>query len=116
MWNKGNELICNSNGLLFLNLYPPTFHFLRGRTPSPINRKTGKGKRFEQCKVISPSVSDKNKTDTFSVRHTYFVFLIAGYVVSQESQPTAACSVLLLSLLLLWRRVAHPGAPTSQAI
>lgn len=25
MWNKGNKLNCNCNGLLFLNLYPTTF-------------------------------------------------------------------------------------------
>lgn len=24
MWNKGNKLNCNCNGLLFLNLYPTT--------------------------------------------------------------------------------------------
>lgn len=61
-----------------------------------------------KCKVISASVSEANRTDTFSVRYTYFVVLIPGYVVSQESQPRAARSVLLLPPLLLWSRAAQP--------
>lgn len=58
-------------------------------------------------KIISASVSEANKTDTFSVRYTYFVFLIAGYKVSQESQPRAAHSGLLLPPLLLQSRAAQ---------
>lgn len=54
MWNKGNKLNCNCNGLLFLNLYPTTFHFLRGRrTLTPLNQEKNKGKGFGLRKVQS---------------------------------------------------------------
>lgn len=61
-----------------------------------------------KCKVISASVPDADKTDPFSARYTYFVVFIAGYVVSQESQRRAACSVLLLPPLLFQSRAAPP--------
>lgn len=59
---------------------------------------------YEKCQVISASVSDANKIDTFSVRYPWFEFLIARYMVSLKSQPGAAGSVPLLPRLLLLSR------------